>query len=104
LPPVRRTNLRADELERGHPAASTLLLRLRGGALERARAHHDHDGRVCAHDGFTRTKARGNRVSDAILANIALSILGAIGLVGVAVIAARALVWWLERQRTGRKR
>jgi hypothetical protein len=43
-------------------------------------------------------------VSDAILANIALSLLGAIGLVGVAVIAARALVWWLERQRTGGKR
>jgi hypothetical protein len=43
-------------------------------------------------------------VSDAILANIALALLGAIGLVGVAVIAARALVWWLERQRTGGRR
>jgi hypothetical protein len=43
-------------------------------------------------------------MSDAILANIALALLGAIGLVGVAVIAARALVWFLERQRVGRKR
>jgi hypothetical protein len=43
-------------------------------------------------------------MSDAILANITLALLGAIGLVGVAVIAARALVWWLERQRVGRKR
>jgi hypothetical protein len=43
-------------------------------------------------------------MSDAILANIAFSLLGAIGLVGVAVIAARALVWFLERQRTGRRR
>jgi hypothetical protein len=41
-------------------------------------------------------------MSDAILANIALALLGAIGLVGVAVIAARALVWFLERQRVGR--
>jgi hypothetical protein len=43
-------------------------------------------------------------MSDAILANITLALLGAIGLVGVAVIAARALVWFLERQRVGRKR
>jgi hypothetical protein len=43
-------------------------------------------------------------MSDAILANITLALLGAIGLVGVAVIAARALVWWLERQRVGRRR
>jgi hypothetical protein len=43
-------------------------------------------------------------VSDAVLANIALALLAAIGLVGVAVIAARALVWFLERQRTGRRR
>jgi hypothetical protein len=43
-------------------------------------------------------------VSDAVLANIALALLAAIGLVGVAVIAARALVWFLERQRVGRKR
>jgi hypothetical protein len=39
-----------------------------------------------------------------VLANIALALLAAIGLVGVAVIAARALVWFLERQRTGRRR
>jgi hypothetical protein len=43
-------------------------------------------------------------VSNDLLANIALALLGAIGLVGVAVIAARALVWWLERQRVGRRR
>jgi hypothetical protein len=43
-------------------------------------------------------------MSDAILANITLALLAAIGLVGVAVIAARALVWFLERQRVGRKR
>jgi hypothetical protein len=43
-------------------------------------------------------------VSNDLLANIALALLGAIGLVGVAVIAARALVWWLERQRTGGRR
>jgi hypothetical protein len=43
-------------------------------------------------------------MSNDLLANIALALLGAIGLVGVAVIAARALVWWLERQRVGRRR
>jgi hypothetical protein len=43
-------------------------------------------------------------MSNDLLANIALAALAAIGLVGVAVIAARALVWWLERQRTGGKR
>jgi hypothetical protein len=43
-------------------------------------------------------------MSNDLLANITLALLGAIGLVGVAVIAARALVWFLERQRTGRRR
>jgi hypothetical protein len=43
-------------------------------------------------------------VSNDFLANLTTALLGAIGLVGVAVIAARALVWWLERQRVGRKR
>ena len=43
-------------------------------------------------------------MSNDLLANITLSILGAIGLVGVAVIAARLLVRWLERQRKRGKR
>jgi hypothetical protein len=43
-------------------------------------------------------------VSNDLLANITYALLAAIGLVGVAVIAARALVWWLERQRVGRRR
>jgi hypothetical protein len=43
-------------------------------------------------------------VSNDLLAHITLAALAAIGHVGVAVIAARALVWWLERQRVGRKR
>jgi hypothetical protein len=43
-------------------------------------------------------------MSNDLLANVATALLGAIGLVGVAVIAARALVWWLERQRVGRRR
>jgi hypothetical protein len=39
-------------------------------------------------------------MSSELLANITYALLGAIGLVGVAVIAARLLVRWLERQRT----
>jgi hypothetical protein len=43
-------------------------------------------------------------MSNDLLAHITYAALGAIGLVGVAVIAARALVWFLERQRTRGRR
>jgi hypothetical protein len=43
-------------------------------------------------------------MSNDLLADLTTAALAAIGLVGVAVIAARLLVRWLERQRTRGKR